>query len=252
MTGAFLGFRTYSGETQLHAHPHDQVVLPHRGKLELEIAGRSGVVAPGVGAHIRAGARHAFAAVGANAFIVLDTDVPAAAWDVADDRGAFFPVTPAMQGLLDYLVATLAQGAAHDARRTAWTRLLVDSLAEARSAQPDRASVALARAMVFLRRHATEPIDVAAIASAAGLSTTRLYALFRQRLHTTPHAELARLRLDAAQRLLANTELSIAEIAIRTGHADQSTLTRRMGLSRGLTPAAFRRVACRGRTEGDA
>lgn len=110
----------------------------------------------------------------------------------------------------------------------------------------------LSRAMAFMRTHSAEPTRVADIAAAAGLSTTRLHALFRERLDTSPHAALARLRLDAAQRLLAGTSLSVAEIAVRTGHADQSALTRRLRLARGVTPAAFRRGIRTGQAPGSA
>jgi len=52
---------------------------------------------------------------------------------------------------------------------------------------------------------------------------------------------LMEMRLDAALDLLANTELPIADIALLTGHADQSALTRRLRQSRGITPLRFRK-----------
>ncbi|CAH2602188.1 AraC family transcriptional regulator [Rhodovastum atsumiense] len=238
MTNGLLGLRTYSGETLRHRHDHHQIVLPHRGRLELEIDGRGGCVAAGVGAFIAAGAWHGFLSRDDNAFLVLDA--PDAAWP-APERSAFFPVTPAIQGLLDYATARLEAGAPAASLQEAWAVLLQDSLTPA--APPARGEAALRRAMGFMRAHLAEPIGVADIAAAAGLSPTRLHAAFRDRLGSSPHATLARLRLDAAQRLLASSTLPIAEIALRTGHADQSALTRRLRRARGITPALFRRLA---------
>jgi transcriptional regulator GlxA family with amidase domain len=87
------------------------------------------------------------------------------------------------------------------------------------------------------------PITVADIAAACGLGPRRLHALFREQAGETPHMALTRLRLDQARGLLAHTDLPIAEIALRSGHADQSALTRRLRAVDRLTPAAFRRRA---------
>jgi AraC-like DNA-binding protein len=247
MASEFIGFRSYAGEPLRHRNDHHQIVLPHRGKLELEVEGRGGVVTAGSGAFIVAGARHTFLSRDANSFVVVDTPpdlIGSNQLSLLFERAAFFPVLPTLQGLLDYIAATLIRDVPPRRLRLAWSALLFDSLAQCRSAAPpDRMEMALGRALAFMRTRASEVIHIADIAAAAGLSETRLHALFRERLGTTPHTTLARMRLDTAQHLLATTSLSIAEIAVRTGHADQSALTRQLRLTRGVTPAAFRRRA---------
>jgi AraC-like DNA-binding protein len=52
--------------------------------------------------------------------------------------------------------------------------------------------------------------------------------------------------------LLAAGDDSIGAIALQTGHADQSVLTRSMKRRRGVTPAACRRQAQAGRRLGRA
>jgi hypothetical protein len=49
------------------------------------------------------------------------------------------------------------------------------------------------------------------------------------------------VKQDLARWLLTRTNLPIAEIAARTGHADQSALTRRLRQALRSTPAALRR-----------
>jgi AraC-like DNA-binding protein len=70
---------------------------------------------------------------------------------------------------------------------------------------------------------------------------TRLVRGFRRHLQTTPADYLRQLRVDAARRLLSETERPIADIALETGFTDQSHLTRVFRRCLGETPAAFRR-----------
>jgi AraC-like DNA-binding protein len=54
---------------------------------------------------------------------------------------------------------------------------------------------------------------------------------------------VAEVRLDEAMARLRGGGDSISAIAVETGHADQSVLTRSMKRRRGVTPAAYRRGA---------
>ena len=71
-TPAELSFRRYGADAPPHAHAFDQIVLPRRGVLEMEIDGKGGRVDPGRAAVVPPGARHAFAATGENLFVVAD------------------------------------------------------------------------------------------------------------------------------------------------------------------------------------
>jgi len=80
-----------------------------------------------------------------------------------------------------------------------------------------------------------------ALSRALELEPTRLVRGFRRHLQTTPADYLRQLRVDAARRLLSETERPIADIALETGFTDQSHLTRVFRRCLGETPAAFRR-----------
>jgi AraC-like DNA-binding protein len=243
MTGQELSLRHYDDEVRLHRHDFHQIVLPRAGALDLEIDGRGGVVAQGRGAFIAAGSDHAFRSRGPNSFVVLDVGrqgVEAAA-------SPFFMIAPALQHLLDFLGSVWPHDddAVPAALGAPWAALLLATIS-GQGAEPQGPGAAIVdRALRHMRRHLDCDLAIADIARAAGAGPTRLYQLFRDRLGKTPHQALMDLRLDAAQRLLAASFLPIAEIARRTGHADQSTLTRRLRQSRGVTPAAYRRAAGR-------
>lgn len=233
--------RRYSGEIERHRHDYHQVILPVAGSLEIETERRSGRVTGSIGSFVPAGCNHTFVAGRADEFIVLD--VPArCGMDVLDheDVRPFFAIGPDMRGLIDYMAAVGAPGRLSVSLREAWSRLLLDRIA-GQLPVPERTELAVRQAIAFMKGSLAEPIRIADIARAAGMSETRLHDAFLKRRAITPHAQLVALRLDAAERLLADPCLSIAEVAFRTGYTDQSALTRAMRRERGSTPNEVRR-----------
>ena len=248
MNGTSIDIRHYSGEIERHRHDYHQVIMPYRGMLEIEVGREAGRVGGSIGAFVPAGCQHAFLARQANAFIVLDvpTDGGMPALDHAEVP-VFFAVDPGVHGLLDSMHALAPRTLLAPAYQQAWSTLLLGSLA-GHGRHVDEAELVVRRATAFMKRRLADSIRVADIARAAGVSSRRLHEAFLKRRETTPHARLVALRLDAAERLLADPAQSIADIALRSGHADQSALTRAMRRERGATPAQVRRCLL-GRSE---
>ncbi|ADG09402.1 AraC family transcriptional regulator [Caulobacter segnis] len=233
---AELSFRRYGEDAPPHVHAFDQIVLPRRGVLEMEIDGKGGRVDPGRAAVVPPGARHAFAASGENLFVVADIGGDLMKPFERLRERPFAPVTGAVRGLLDFLSGE-APGAIESGVARLWTPLLLRGL----SAAPTTVDPRLARAMGLIETRFDQPLTVRDLAAEAGMSQSRFFARFAEAYRTTPYAALVDARLRAAQRLLSDTHLSIAEIAARTGHGDQSALTKRMKATLGVTPGAWRR-----------
>jgi AraC family transcriptional regulator len=86
-----------------------------------------------------------------------------------------------------------------------------------------------------------EPIALAEMASAAGLSVSQFSRQFKARTGLAPHRFLIQLRVQEACRLLRAGTLPIAEVAIRCGFSHQEHLTRVLRAHLQTTPAAVRR-----------
>ena len=84
-------------------------------------------------------------------------------------------------------------------------------------------------------------ISLEDLANECRLSVSYFGRAFKQTIGESPHRWLLRQRVKAAEKMLAGSETSIAEIAIACGFADQSHLTRVFSGIIGDPPGAWRR-----------
>lgn len=98
---------------------------------------------------------------------------------------------------------------------------------------------ALALAIHFIRSRCAEPIGLAAIAAHAGLSRSVLQRRFKQQTGRTVMEELTDVRLRKAMELL-RTELTVEEVAERTGFSYSQNLGRSFRKHFGNSPKHFR------------
>lgn len=101
----------------------------------------------------------------------------------------------------------------------------------------------LRRAIEFMHDNCGRELALAEIAAAAYLSEFHFARLFKKITGATPHSYLAGLRIERARRLLAESDLPIAEVGATVGHASQSHFTKVFREATGMTPHAFRRAA---------
>lgn len=94
----------------------------------------------------------------------------------------------------------------------------------------------LIRVTDYIKAYLHQDLKLDQIAAIAQLSPYHFLRLFKQSLGITPHQYILQQRLDKAKYLLQHSELSIAEIAVRTGFCDQSHLTRHFKRILGITP----------------
>lgn len=106
---------------------------------------------------------------------------------------------------------------------------------------------ALRRVQVFVESSLSETIRLRDLAERAGLSPYHFARAFRRSAGMTPRAFVELRRVERARRLLAESTLPIAEIAIEAGFGSQSRLTTAFKRAVGFTPAAFRRGSSRDR-----
>ncbi len=108
--------------------------------------------------------------------------------------------------------------------------------------------VELLRITDYIDRNIDRGIALVELAALIKVSRFHFSRLFKRSTGTTALAYVEARRILHAQRLLAETDLPIAEVALMTGFADQSHFTRRFRERLGSTPAAFARERGRRRS----
>jgi len=226
-----------------------QLVLVHVGVARVTVdgaerdilSGHVGLLRPGheeVYAFRRDGeTRHSWIAVPPRA---LD-DAARAALDAAPD---LLPLSTALEACVEIGRGTVAVD--EPERRPVLAAVgraaLALYVAEGAHAPTARTRVhpAVARARLLARERAHEGIKVDELARDVGVSPEHLVRLFRRDLATTPGAILRAERLAHATRLLAQTGLSVAEVAHRSGFASPHHLARCLRAATGRTPTELR------------
>jgi AraC-like DNA-binding protein len=85
-----------------------------------------------------------------------------------------------------------------------------------------------------------DPLDVAALARAAGLSPAHFSRLFKQAFGESPHGYLLTRRLERAAALLRDTDRSVADICVLVGLSSVGSFTTSFKRTFGRTPTDYR------------
>ncbi len=128
-------------------------------------------------------------------------------------------------------------------RDTAWlaffVRLLERYATGVGVARPSRESRAVQLALAYIHSRPANPLTLRDLAQVAGITPARLCRSFAAHTGLPPCAYDLRLRVESGRRLLMS-ELPIAEIAARTGFADQSHFGRHFKRIVGFSPSRYR------------
>lgn len=236
-----LNLRSYGAASEEHRHGHAQLVLPLAGRLQLDVGGRERLLGQGQAAFVETGMRHTQASHERNHALVLDLDAHQVPLPLLERLAAqpYLDIAPAAWRLVDYMGLVLQGGPATTGQLQHWVPLLLDQLA----GQAPRAVSRLGALLARVQADPGAPWTTERMAQQVHLSASRLHALFRSELGSTPAAWLQQLRLERVREALVTTNRPIAELALAAGYADQNALTRAMRRATGRTPAAIRRAA---------
>jgi AraC family transcriptional regulator len=92
-----------------------------------------------------------------------------------------------------------------------------------------------------INENISKPISVESLAAESGMSVSNLQRMFMKTIGVRPGRYMVQQRLNAACRLLENSELGINDIALASGFCDQSHLTKLFKRERGIPPGEYRR-----------
>jgi AraC family transcriptional regulator len=112
----------------------------------------------------------------------------------------------------------------------------------ARPVQGGLAPWQVRRAKETLSANLDGGISLKEVAQECRLSVSHFSRAFRRTMGVAPHAWLLTLRIDAAKDKLRDRRMSLSDVALACGFADQSHLTRVFSRMIGMSPGAWRRA----------
>lgn len=121
-----------------------------------------------------------------------------------------------------------------------------DALPPARP--PDRIYLSppkLRRVIDFVEANLHERIGLDDLAQAAGLSPNHFLRVFKLATGDTPYHFLRARRLERARQLLAANTLTLAQLALECGFANQAHFTAAFSREIGISPGRYRRAVRR-------
>ena len=99
----------------------------------------------------------------------------------------------------------------------------------------------IARAVQFIRQNPKNPIQVNDVVREIDMPRRTMEKYFRSVLGRSVHDEIARVRVENISQMLAETSMTISQIAKEFGFSDATHLTRFFREKKGLTPLAHRK-----------
>ncbi|MGH3586948.1 MAG: helix-turn-helix domain-containing protein [Pseudonocardia sp.] len=98
------------------------------------------------------------------------------------------------------------------------------------------------RARDLIDRHFATPLDLDAMARAAGFSRFHFARVFKEAYGETPGQYLTRRRVERAQDLLRSANLTVTEVCHLVGFASLGSFSARFSELVGASPTAYREV----------
>lgn len=229
-------------EIAKHAHADAYICVVVEGGFETSAERRIECAAGTVLAHPRGHAHGNRFGTGASRCVNIHFG---ASW--LDDRALREWLAGFRQAVLGARAPTLRRLAREMTARDAAAPLAIVSVAAELVAEAMRAGAAseaprwLDRIVDMIESDLVHPPSLAALAAAAGAHPSHVCRVFRARRGETLGEYVRRRRVEASLALLARQDVSIAEVALASGFADQSHFARLFKRRFGLTPGERRR-----------
>lgn len=150
---------------------------------------------------------------------------------------AFVSVSAPLRAYMGFLASWLASG--HTSAVPGCGQVLAELLAV-----PDAAGSSdrrIERVRDWMEVHYAEPVTLAQLAALACLSVRQFSERFRQACGQSPQQYLRGVRLQRAQALLQQTDLSLQQVSDAVGYTSLSAFSQRFREHWGVSPGHYRR-----------
>ena len=96
------------------------------------------------------------------------------------------------------------------------------------------------RAVYYIKQHLTEKISVPELAALEGLSESRFYTVFKEKMNSSPIEYINSLRIERACNLLASAPMSVSEVGENCGFDDNFYFSKIFKKRMGMSPTQYK------------
>lgn len=233
-----------------HVHRSYEILCLLKGQIETEVQGHHFTLNKGDLLFIANGAVHSYASP-FESLSLLAAFSPQDAQQfttILQQSGRQFCYLPAAEinGSLDMAVQGVADGIRNNANRVslvAYINLILAQVAAGLDKQPvsqSRKNTALDDVLMYISDMLPNSIAADDVASHTGVSRFQISRLFSQYIGTNLSTYCALMHINAARRMLVQTNLPISEIYQRCGYANSRSFDRDFVRFSGQTPREYR------------
>ena len=154
-----------------------------------------------------------------------------------------FVGAPTLAGHFQRLLDLVDQGGPLDAvaARSALLGILLDTCRSSRNPdEPGVLSEPIVKAVELMQRYIERPLSLPAIAREVGLSTSHFSRRFKQETRSSPGDYSVHCRVNAARRMITQTDKPLNEIALRCGFRTRQYLATCFRRVTGRSPSSYR------------
>jgi AraC family transcriptional regulator of arabinose operon len=108
------------------------------------------------------------------------------------------------------------------------------------------------RSLILIGERISEPVSVAELSRAVGLSRSQFSALFTRQMKVSPQVYIETLKLDRAGQMLRSPGWTVSQVAAAHGYSSVFYFSTRFRRHFGLSPTEYRRTHLRGAAPTDA
>ncbi|MGN1021858.1 MAG: AraC family transcriptional regulator, partial [Aristaeellaceae bacterium] len=119
---------------------------------------------------------------------------------------------------------------------------LTDHMDELLRQASEKKGKPIAMAVRLIREHYAEQLSLEAVAEQIHVSPKYLSRLFKEEMGSGFSEYLTQIRLEAAEKLLSGSALSVREIAAQVGYLDEKYFSRLFKKETGLKPTEYKRI----------
>ncbi|MNT78715.1 Exoenzyme S synthesis regulatory protein ExsA [compost metagenome] len=98
------------------------------------------------------------------------------------------------------------------------------------------------RLILHMQKHYRENLKISDLAGLVSMNVDYISTVFGKKTGMTPVLYLQNIRVEQAKRMLLSSKLSVSEIALQSGFADDAYFIRFFKRLTGHTPSAYRKM----------